>query len=289
MTQQAKQCSYCQTEIFDNFCPRCGEKKFSTQHLSYRQLAKLLWVSLTDVDGKVLSSFRILLFKPGQLLNDYCNGIRTHRLNPFQLFLFANIIYFFTLGVISQNTFNTPLDVHLEAKNFFHQSVAVQWVEQYLAESGMALSDYRKLFNQQINLLSKSLVITMLPIFALIVLVLHLRQRYIGVKSFLFATHFYAFTLLFLVVSGVIMRGIYWLVQASPWPNLAGSIRSEAFSSVSILVCVMVYLYLAQKRNFDAKPAIIFFKTILMGIGFYYSIIIYRAILFFVTYYSIAD
>ncbi len=289
MTSQPTSCVHCGANQTREFCEECGEKRFSQSQLSYKSLTNQLFVSLTDLDGKVLQSFRLLLFKPGQLLIDYCQGLRKYRLNPFQLFLFSNILYFFALNVLHQNTFNTPLDVHMNAGNFFHQEIANQWVNQYLRESGLALAEYRQLFDQAINLQSKSLVILLIPIYALIICLLFFRQEYIGIRSLVLSTHFFAFVLIFLITFDLVI-GNFLKFASQDWGfKLFDYINGEFFTSVCILVGVMTYLYFAIRRVFIGHWLNHLVKTLILAFGFYLSILVYRSILFFTTYFSILE
>jgi len=288
MNTQQTACAHCGASVSRNYCAQCGEQHFEESQLSYKNLANQLFVSLTDLDGKVFQSFRLLLFRPGQLLNDYCSGVRKYRLNPFQLFLLANVLYFFALSFLQQNTFNTPLDVHMNATNFFHREIATQWVNQYLLESGLELDEYRRAFNLEIDLQSKALVILLIPIFAVMIALVFNRQKFIGIRSLVLSTHFFAYVLLFLLAFDLIVGNLLGLAQRVFEFRLSDFVSVELINSLGILIGLMLYLFFAIRRTFDGTWQNHLFKTAILAFGFYVSILFYRSILFFTTYFSLS-
>lgn len=291
MTEKTQQtiCVQCGEALFSKYCPECGEKNFEREQLSYKNLTNQLFVSLTDIDGKFLQSFRSLLFKPGQLLNDYTQGIRKSRLNPFQLFLFANILYFFALSFLHQNTFNTPLDVHMNAGNFFHKEIANQWVNQYLLDSGLEFARYRQTFDQAIDLQSKSLVILLIPIYALMIGLVFYRQKFIGIRALVLSTHFFSYVLVFLLAFDLVVANLTSLVQSLFEFKLSDYVSVELTNSLGILTGLMLYLFFAIRRSLEGTLQSHLVKTLILAIGFYFAILFYRSVLFFTTYFSILE
>ncbi|MCH2055903.1 MAG: DUF3667 domain-containing protein [Thalassotalea sp.] len=104
--------------------------------------------------------------KPGALTLNYLSGVRKFVLTPFQLFVLINIFYFFLLSFIGHATFNTPLEVHLTATNLTHHEWAKMLVNDMLSTTGVSTEKYGIAFNQRIDVLSKSLFIFLIPLFA---------------------------------------------------------------------------------------------------------------------------
>jgi hypothetical protein len=86
-------CENCGAELNGHYCPQCGQAA-----IDYRR-------SLTHVIGEILDSFDItskifgtawlLITRPWALTNEYLSGKRVRHLNPFKLYLFASIGFFF--------------------------------------------------------------------------------------------------------------------------------------------------------------------------------------------------
>ena len=98
-------CQNCGKYIQINFCEYCGERLFFDNSLSMTKFLSDLFSLLTDIDGKLFKSVSLLIKKPGKLSLDYVKGIRKSRLNPIQVFLIANILYFLFSSFYQ---FNTP-------------------------------------------------------------------------------------------------------------------------------------------------------------------------------------
>ncbi len=281
-------CQSCNTPIIDLYCPHCGEKRFSQADLSYKKLLKQLAESLTDIDGKVIGSFKALIFSPGTLSNNYLNGIRRNWLNPFQVFILANILYFFALSFMWQVTYNTPLEIHLTASNFFHKDTAITMVNQELIDSNRSMEEFRLVFDQSIALLSKSLVILNIPIFTLLSFLIFINHQHALIKTAFFSTHFYAFLLLFQVFFSFLVQGLSKLSELLLNYNLQSIIRHESTSTTLLFLAVGVYFYFSSKKVFSERWWVCLIKTIAMVFAMYIALIIYRAILFFIAFYTVS-
>ncbi len=282
-----ERCQNCQTTMGIHYCANCGEKRYSKNSLTLLHLFRQLFISVTDVDGKLVTSLRLLILRPGQLTMDYVKGIRNNRLNPFQVFLLANICYFFFISFSSSNTFTTPLEIHLSANNFIHKQIANDLVEQALLKSGESKTSYSDSFNQQIEIQSKSLIILMVPIFALFVYICFLKHSYLGVKSLVFSTHFLSF-LLFLQMGVETVLGILvWSSDKFFSINVSVVLISDMALSLVMFISFWGYLFYSLKFVYEGNVWIIFFKSFLLSAGLYFAVLIYRMLLFFTTFYSL--
>lgn len=84
-----------------NYCPHCGQEnhnpRFPLVHYGYELLEAFL-----HFDTKFLYSFKILLFRPGQISLDYINNIRGRYTPPFRLFIFISIFALLIMGVFEK-------------------------------------------------------------------------------------------------------------------------------------------------------------------------------------------
>ncbi len=280
-------CQNCGSKITSPYCKNCGEKKFDIHNLSIIALIRHIFISITDIDGKVFTSFKLLFLKPGQLTLDYLTGVRKYRLYPFQLFIYINILYFLLVSFTQQNTFSTPLAVHLKAENFIHVDIAKSLINDRLLLTSESFEDYTFKFDKRIESYSKILIFTMIPIFSMLVLIIFYRHKYIGIKSIIYATHFLSIALAIMIVVTIIMY-LLSLVFYYFFENFPIQIFSnDSVFSGSILGWLLVYLFFSIRRIFHGSISINILQSLVLVVAFYYSIIIYRALLFFITFYSI--
>lgn len=87
-------CRNCGTPLLSKFCMECGQKNHT--------YVAPLWNVLHDFaathfgfDTKFFHSIFPLLFRPGFLTREFCLGHEARYINPFRLYLFSSIVFFF--------------------------------------------------------------------------------------------------------------------------------------------------------------------------------------------------
>lgn len=89
-----------------NFCPHCGQEnhnpRFPLIHYGYELLETFL-----HFDTKFINSFKVLLFSPGKITQDYINNIRGRYTPPLRLFIFISIFAFFVIGIFEKELANS--------------------------------------------------------------------------------------------------------------------------------------------------------------------------------------
>ena len=112
-------CPSCGTETHGAYCRTCGEKAASVGEYSLRGYAKEVLAAITLLESKVLRSVWLLISRPGYLSTEYFRGRRVQYMKPIQLFVFLNIVYYFSLTCFSATTFTTPLDTQLHKNDYY--------------------------------------------------------------------------------------------------------------------------------------------------------------------------
>jgi thiamine biosynthesis protein ThiS len=195
-------CPSCGTEASTLFCAKCGEKKFSLEDLSFGHFVSHALGEFLHYDSKISRTFRLLFTKPGFLAAEYARGCRKPYLHPVQLFFIANIVYFILQPLTTWSGLRTTLFLH--ERNPFYGSFAKHLLAQRLAARGMTRAQFAPLFDHVVDLHAKSLVVLMVPIFAVVMLLLEVRKRRYFGEHMVFALHFCAFWLIsvFIVLYG---------------------------------------------------------------------------------------
>ena len=81
------------------FCSQCGQKVVNYNKPLRPVLTEMLHEAL-DIDGRLFTTFKTLLFKPGQLSIAYRDGQRTRYTPPLRLYLVISILFFLLLPLV---------------------------------------------------------------------------------------------------------------------------------------------------------------------------------------------
>lgn len=86
-------CRNCGAALQGPYCAQCGQYD-APPDPTLRDLIADAWDALTNLDGKVLTSVKLLLLKPGALTVEYLAGRRARYLAPFRLYLLCSVAFF---------------------------------------------------------------------------------------------------------------------------------------------------------------------------------------------------
>jgi len=100
-------CSNCSHQLSShaNYCPSCGQRNISYQKPIKPVLTDMFHETL-DIDGRMFSSFKTLLSKPGLLSIEYNSGKRTKYTPPLRMYLVISILFFLVISVLEKNIDN---------------------------------------------------------------------------------------------------------------------------------------------------------------------------------------
>jgi hypothetical protein len=151
----------------------------------------------------------------------------------------------------------------------------------------MTYDEYRPRFDAAIDGQAKTLVIVLVPLFALLMKVLywHKHRRRYYVEHLVFSTHFFAFFLLFLpalhlslltLVRGALAVGL----------RVPALLRNDTVLTLLMLFLCGIYLWLAARRMYGEGKILTAVKCVALVGGIMAVIQLYRFILFFTTFYT---
>src|ERR1700750_2194509 len=167
-------CRSCGAVVSGRYCVDCGEHTEAHDY-SMKHFIEELLETTAHVDGRVFTSFRSLLARPGQLATDFLSGRRKTQLGPVQMFLVCNVLYFLFLPLALQVPFTSTLRMQTENRSW--RVMAKRMVDAKGTERPERIEGYASRFAEAGHLQGHSLVMLMLPLFALGVWVLHPRAR----------------------------------------------------------------------------------------------------------------
>jgi Protein of unknown function (DUF3667) len=93
-------CDNCGAIVPDRFCTTCGQLA-SDFHRPFWELISGSLADVFSLDGRLLRTLPMLMFRPGRLTRNYLDGQRARYVPPFRMFLLASLVFFltvFTLG-----------------------------------------------------------------------------------------------------------------------------------------------------------------------------------------------
>ena len=234
-------CVTCGTSVSTAHCPDCGEGVIRARDLGLRKLLIEAFHSLTDVDSRLIRSIRALLFRPGALTTAYLEGPRKPYIAPFQLFLLANLLFFAVQATTRDKIFSTPLDSHLHGQDW--SPLARDLVAGRLEAKHMSLQAYAPLFDHVVAVNARSLIFLMAVPFALLLVLMLLRNSRPFAAHVVFTLHFYAFQL---VLLSLLLVGLGIQTRVGGSERLSAAMDTALFAIQ--LGASAIYLYVATGR-----------------------------------------
>jgi hypothetical protein len=272
-------CPSCKQGVVTPFCPSCGERPLRPRDLTLRGLLEHLFEAFTNVDSKVLRSFRWLITRPGQLTVAYLQGRRQPFLGPVPLFLIANVLFFATEALTGGKVFTTSLDSHLHTQPW--SDFAPQLVANRLAQLHITLAQYAPVFDQAVALKARSLIIFMALFFALVPLLVFVRSKRPVAVHAVFSLHVYAFLLLLFCVATTVPA----IDELFGGPGLE-AFAFDAILSISLLVICAVYLFFATRAVYEVRGVARILSTLVLTMAIGVIVLGYRFSLLLITLYT---
>ena len=275
-------CPGCGQVAAGRFCSACGEEKGRGDNYSLLSHASETLKVVTNVESNIFRSFATLLTKPGFLTAEYFAGRRKLYLKPLQLFLFCNIAFFLVQSYTGTNTLSTPLRVHTRLLPY--SAYARAKVNKVVVERKTTIEEYRARFDATIENHAKTLVILMIPMFALLMQALYWRAGRYFVQHLVFSTHFYSFFLLLLTAMLLVSTAAFSVARRITH-NL-GAFQSDLLYTTIMLLSCLIYLLPALRRVYGQGWIVAVSKCVILTAGIILILQLYRFFLFFTAFSS---
>jgi hypothetical protein len=278
----AEACPTCGERIDATFCRTCGERRPSDRIYTLREFAHEAFEVVTNVERSFLRTCRDLVRRPGQLTAAYMRGERSRYLRPLQLFLLVNVVYFLWAGWTEIHVFNTRFSNHIE--HMTYSGIVKPIAEQRVAASGLTRSEFAGRFDDKSLLLARSLIVVMVPLFALAVAAVSFRGRRSApaVQHLVFSLHFFSVLLLLTIATMYVVVAMLalWSVAFTP-PQ--GWQFEDKLAVVTMIVGVLAYLVPAFRRAYGDGKTVAVVKSLVLVVALAFIIEGFRLFLFLVT------
>ncbi|SRR5258708_6983340 len=270
-------CKSCGNEFVGSYCNLCGEKVIHAADRSFKKLMSNIFLVMTFVDSKLAKTLWLILRKPGFISNEFAEGRRIKYLQPLSLFFVLNLAYFFfpviQLFNASLNTqLSTPLRSSIVLSKFYQSIVASKTVAM-----GMDLPSFSLIYNLKTVSLAKLMVMVFVVISSLPLNFLYRKRNRYFTDHVGYMVELACFNLFVNAIGLSIFTAFLGL----------GKYLDE-FSLTIIFISTNLYFVVRSSHEFyKEKSWRLVIKSILMVLFLKVALEIYRAVLFFVTIWSL--
>jgi len=272
-------CPSCQAQVATPYCPECGERPLTARDLTFRGLLEQVFEAFTNIDGRVLRSFRHLISRPGLLTLAFLKGRRRPYIGPVSIFLIANVLFFATEALTGSTVFSTPLASHLQTQPW--SPLAQVLVAKRMDALQTSIAQYAPRFDAAVAVHARSLILLMALSFSVVPWIAFRRGRHPFMAHAAFSLHLYAFMLLVLSLGTTVPA----LGMLNGGGRSTSDLLDHVLSITLVLVCG-IYLYLAIGRVYGGRGWTRFLAAAALAAATAAIVLGYRFVLLLLTLYS---
>jgi Protein of unknown function (DUF3667) len=274
-------CPSCGATENTGYCGNCGERRIAGAATgaggdAAREPGR-------SYPGRLIASLRALASPPGRLTADWIRGKRVGYLAPLSLFVWVNVAFFVVQSASGLGVLTWPLRAHLADDSIAW--ITTRLLAQHRPNMAVVTDVYANLFNALESVHAKSLVIVMVPAFAAVLGVLLIDRRHGFTDALTFATHFFAFSLIWLsalfptvVIVVSLLAAIGFHLPSAHALDLVVSWLEAAVLAWYLYVALDTVFGLSMLRRLVSVPALV--------LALYVILKAYHVVVFVVTLYS---
>ena len=177
-------CPNCATPPAGRYCSHCGQRVVDLRPTLHGLLHEAFH-EFSHVDGKVIRTIGLLLFRPGRLTREFFDGKRARSVTPLRLYLLTSVLFF---GVMAMLPPSRNLRVSLtNARPEFTQAAERMNRDPAILSHALETAFPKAMF-------------VLMPLFGLIVYAFYWRRERMYVPHFYFAVHYHAFAFVILAI-----------------------------------------------------------------------------------------
>jgi hypothetical protein len=251
------QCLDCGTALAGPFCSHCGQRA-TPPHPSLKELGGEAFAEFSGWDGKLATTLKLLITKPGELTRQFLDGRRSRFISPLRLYLSASLVFFLFAGRTPITTRPLPANQTITAEDKARAASILAGIESSPAPMRplmrQVVGNQTALVANVMEALPKGLF-ALLPVFAAILLVFYRGRHF--TEHLYFSIHVHAFIFVAFDATMLLQRVI----------------RSGTFSLVGAVVAMLwipVYTHFALVRVYGGGQWSTFVKEI--GISALYAL-----------------
>lgn len=268
-------CKNCGHQFDGKFCNQCGEKIVAENEKQLSHLFAEAFHFITHLDSKFLKTVRLVLFRPGFVSKEYCEGKRKKYFKPVSLYLIVVVIYL--LFPLLQGM-NLSFANHINNNRAFGITYSRTWALKKMEKKNLTEKQLAQDFDKTSLKLSKLLLLVLLPLTALALALLFPGRKAYFFDHFILATEL---NTIFLLLFFLLLPALLILVS-----NLFGVHISygDTWTFIALqLILFLTVLVSAFRRFYSVSYGRAAVSTFLFIVLYAVSIFIYRQLVFVIV------
>jgi hypothetical protein len=243
-------CRNCGATLHGRYCHTCGQKAVSSS-LKLHDFAHDATHEFLHLDGKIVQTMKLLLFRPGQLTREFLDGRRVRYISPIRLYLTWSVLFFALATMVPQFRQSFVVVGADKPRRGVSTSIGEQPARRApsTAAEKKAEADAQRIGDSLMHQLPRAMFLLM-PIFALLTWAFYRRQEQYYIAHLYNAIHFHAL--------------VFFLLTLTAIAGAAGSVGKTVGSLLFLLA--FPYHYLALRRVFGGTRGMTFLKGTAVGV-----------------------
>ncbi len=229
----AVECANCGAPLSGPYCARCGQHATPLRPTIHDLMHEAVH-EFAHVDGKILTTLRLLVTAPGRLTREFIDGHRARYIGPIRLYLVCCLLFFAVVAVLPSRkmhvTVNNPSYTRLQ-----------RGVARVNADPTLLAESFKH------NIPRTAFVL--MPLMGALVFAFYRRTEPTYVPHLYFAVHYHAFVFL-LMIAVALLTAI-----SSPWTAIPG---------VLLFFGTLPYLAYALRAVYGGSRVMTWTKTIVI-------------------------
>lgn len=262
-------CTNCNSKMVGKFCHNCGQKQFSESDKDIKSFFSEAFHFITHFEGTFFTTLKAVLFEPGKLSVDYCNGIRKKYYKPISFFMLLVVLYLlfpFMEGMNMQMKYYKSLS--------FSGNTITQQIQEKAAALQISEEALSEIFHQKSEKVSKVLLFLLLPFTAIIIALLPPYKR---------KNRFYDIFILSTEINIIVLLQLFFIIPFLYFLFIQFGITKDSQDAITPIsgMVFAFYLILIFRKFFKIKW--LFCAIMTLVFLFLYAIItqvVYKFLLF---------
>ncbi len=263
-------CKSCGNSFHGNYCNECGEKVLKPSDRSFKTFLSNILIAITFADSKLIKTLWLVLSKPGFISKEFAEGRRVNYLKPISLFFVLNLVYFFFPLI---QLFNATL--HTQLLSPFGQFYKVI-VAHKAVELGLTVDSFKLIYDQKTTGFAKLMVMVFVLVASLPLNLFYWKRNRLFTDHVGYMVELACFNLF---VNALLLSVLAFLGL--------GHYLSENVLSAIFITTNLYFLIGSGYSFYGERNWMLVVKSALMIFSLGLALEIYRAILFFVTIWSL--